>query len=253
MLKKRVIPTLLWKNIGLVKGEKFDSWRRVGSILPAIKVYNAREVDELILLNVTASIDKNESDYTEISRASKHCFVPLTVGGGIYCIEQVRELLLCGADKVAINSALYSRKELVAEVVNRFGSQCLVGSIDYKIINNKAVCYSHSGTVCEHLDPIEWGVELEKQGVGEIILTSIDRDGCFSGYDIETISKLSNAVSIPVIASGGANSYSDMLQVFQETKSSAVAAASIFHFTEQTPKEAKGFLDAHGIAVRKTV
>ncbi|MDB5037195.1 MAG: Imidazole glycerol phosphate synthase subunit HisF [Bacteriovoracaceae bacterium] len=250
MLKVRVIPTLLWKDVGLVKGERFDSWRRVGTVMPSIKVYNTREVDELILLDITATAGKREPDYEAIDELAAECFVPLTFGGGILNLEIVRKVLRAGADKVAINSALYDNTRLVSETADKFGSQCVIASLDIKKTESNAwSCFSHSGTKPTGKDPVSFAQELEKAGAGEILLTSIERDGTMVGYDLEIIQKISEVVNIPVIASGGAGNYEHMFQALK-AGASAVAAAAIFHFTEQTPLEAKKYLRQKGIPVR---
>lgn len=156
MLKVRVIPTLLWKNVGLVKGVGFDSWRRIDTVMPAIKVFNTRDVDELILLDISATLDKRDLDYEAIEEFSSECFVPFTIGGGIQDIEQVRKLLFTGADKVVINSASYRDPQLIPDVARHFGSQCIVASIDAKRMGNgKYECFSHSGKKSTGKDPRE--------------------------------------------------------------------------------------------------
>lgn len=252
MLKTRVIPTLLWKNIGLVKGISFDSWRIVGTVLPAIKVYNTRQVDELIIVDILATKENSKLDLQALKDFSSECFVPLTVGGGIKTIEDVREILYAGADKVSVNSALFETPELVTEIANKFGTQCIVVSIDAKKVDGKYECYSHSGTKPTGKEVVEWAKHLEKLGAGEILITSIEKDGAMEGYDLELIKKITDAVKIPVIASGGAGNYEDMYKALKEANASAVAAASIYHFTEQTPLEAKKYLTSKGIPIRKT-
>jgi cyclase len=251
MLKVRIIPTLLWKNLGLVKGVAFDSWRRVGTIMPAIKVYNARQVDELIVLDISATTQKRLPDFDEISEFSAECFVPLTVGGGVSTIEDIRGLLRAGADKVSINTATFDRPELIQEASARFGSQCIVVSIDAcRSVDNNYYCLSHSGTRATGIEVGEWASEVEKLGAGEILITSTERDGTMKGYDIDLVRRVTDRVKIPVIASGGAGTYYHMHEALYEGRASAVAAASMFHFTEQTPLGAKQFLSAHGIPVR---
>ncbi|MEK3719061.1 glycosyl amidation-associated protein WbuZ [Paenibacillus sp. FSL H8-0034] len=253
MLKVRVIPTLLWKNVGLVKGVAFNSWRRVGTVLPAITVYNTREVDELILVDITATQEQREPDYDSITDFSSNCFVPLTVGGGITDIKHVKGLLRSGADKVSINTAAYLNPGLITEISQAFGSQCVVGSIDVKKhADGSYECYSHNGTVPTGLGIVEWAQRLESLGVGEILLTSIDKDGTMEGYDIELIQLITKNVKVPVIASGGAGSYDDFVEAVQDGKAAAVAAASIFHFTEQTPRASKTYMAKHGIPVRNS-
>lgn len=251
MLKIRVIPTLLWKNFGLVKGVRFDSWRRVGPVLPAIQVYNTREVDELILVDILAGRENAEPDCESVDEFSSQCFVPLTVGGGVTSIAQIQALLRAGADKISINSATYADPALVEAAARRFGAQCIVASIDARRQDDNGYrCYSHAGTVATGRRPDQWARELEQRGAGEILITSIDQDGTMEGYDLELIQSVSRAVNLPVIASGGAGNYEHMRLAVQEAGASAVAAASIFHFTEQTPREAKAYLAAAGLPVR---
>lgn len=251
MLKVRVIPTLLWKQFGLVKGIGFDSWRRVGPVLPAIKVYNQREVDELILVDIVAQGSGDEPDYESIDEFGQDCFVPLTVGGGIARIEQVQRLLRAGADKVSINTATYAKPELVTEIAHRHGAQCVVASVDVRCMEPQNwMCFSHAGQEHTGRSVIEWVKELEDRGAGEILITSIERDGTMQGYDLDLIEKVVRAVDIPVIASGGAGNYQHMVDAVLKAGASAVAAASIFHFTEQTPAGAKAAMQAAGIPVR---
>ena len=251
MLKTRVIPTLLWKNFGLVKGVGFDGWRRVGTVLPAIKVYNRRDVDELILLDIVASVDQQEPDYAEIEALAAECFVPLTYGGGVNDLDVITRVLRAGADKVAINTAAYENPALIRDASNRFGAQCIVVSIDAKLNNSGTYdCYSHSATKLTNKELVSWAIECESMGAGELLVTNIDKDGAMEGYDLEMINMVSNAVSIPVIAAGGAGNASHMLQALVQGKADAVAAASIFHFTQQTPAEMKKFLSDNGVAVR---
>lgn len=252
MLKARIIPTLLWKNFGLVKGIGFDSWRRVGPVLPAIKVYNTREVDELMLVDIMASQDKTPPDWESVHDFADECFVPFTVGGGITNIEQIQQLLRAGADKVSINTAAFANPALVEQSARRFGTQCIVASIDARRADDgRYRCFSHSGSMATDRYASEWARELQDRGAGEILLTSIERDGTMTGYDLQLIESVVRTVNIPVIASGGAGNYEHMRQAIQEAGASAVAAASIFHFTEQTPAEAKAALEAAGIPVRR--
>lgn len=253
MLKTRIIPTLLWKDHGLVKGVGFDSKRRVGTALPAVKVYNLREVDEIILVDIKASAEDREPDYDEIAEFTQESFVPMTIGGGISRVEHIRSLLLAGADKVAINSAAYGDPDLVARAATRFGTQCIVASIDYRRLpDGRTECFSHAGQRSTGLDPVVWAREMAARGAGEILLTSIDRDGAMAGYDLDMIRRVSGVVNIPVIASGGAGSCDDVLQAVK-AGGAAVAAASIFHFTEITPLSIKTHLAAHGVPIRRVV
>lgn len=250
MLKVRVIPTMLWKKFGLVKGIGFNSWRRVGPVLPAIKVYNQREVDELILLDIIAHLPSEELDFESVVDFGHECFVPLTVGGGITQLDQVQKLLRAGADKVSLNTVLYSDPDLVSVIAKKHGVQCVVASVDVRLIDGQWKCFSHAATQDSGKEVVSWVKELEARGAGEILITSIDRDGTMSGYDLDLVSAVASAVDIPVIASGGAGSYQDMVNAVTQGGASAVAAASIFHFTEQTPAGAKAALAAAGIPVR---
>jgi cyclase len=252
MLKVRVIPTLLWKQFGLVKGVGFDSWRRVGPVLPAIKVYNQREVDELVLVDILAHKSGDDPDFESIDEFGQDCFVPLTVGGGITRIDQVQKLLRAGADKVCINTAAYVRPELVSEIAKRHGAQCVVASIDVRADSNGCwQCFSQAGQFSTGREVREWAREMEDRGAGEILITSIERDGTLQGYDLALIEAVAATVKIPVIASGGAGTYQHMVQAVTQAGASAVAAASMFHFTEQTPAGAKSALAAAGVPVRK--
>ena len=250
MLKVRVIPTLLWKDVGLVKGVSFDSWRRVGPVLPAIKVYNARDVDELILLDITASLEHRGPDTQSVADFAAECSVPFTVGGGIRTADHISNLLRAGADKVALNTALYEAPWVVDEAARRYGSQCVVASIDARRSGPGGyTCVSRAGSVDAGRDPLDVAREAVDRGAGEILITSVDRDGTMTGYDIDLLRCLS-ALPVPVIASGGAGTYADLIAAVRAGGASAVAAASMFHFTEQTPAGAKAALHEAGVPVR---
>jgi cyclase len=253
MLKVRVIPTLLWKQFGLVKGVGFDSWRRIGPVLPAVKVYNQREVDEIVLVDIVAHQTHDDLDFESIDEFSQDCFVPLTVGGGIVRIEQVQKLLSAGADKVCVNSAAYTNPNLISEIAKRYGSQCVVSSIDVRqdLQGKGWQCFSHAGKKFAGREVCAWAREIEDRGAGEILITSIERDGTFQGYDLALIQAVAQAVKIPVIASGGAGNYQHMIDAVKQAGASAVAAASLFHFTEQTPAGAKVAMQSAGIPVRR--
>jgi cyclase len=246
MLKIRVIPTLLHKGFGLVKGVRFDSRRAVGSPMQAVKVYNLRNVDELVFLDVSATAEGRGPDLELVDELADECFMPLAVGGGIRTVDDVRALLGVGADKVVIGTAALDRPEIVREAADRFGSQCVVVSID---VRDGRVC-AQSGTVATGRDPVDVAREVEALGAGEILLQSVDEDGVMNGYDVSTVARVSSAVSIPVIASGGAGTFAHMAGVLRAGGASAVAAASMFHFTEQTPMEAKQYLREQGFPVR---
>lgn len=251
MLKVRVIPTLLWKDPGLVKGVGFDSWRRVGTVMPAIKVYNTRQVDELIVLDISATAEGRLPDYETIEEFSAECFVPLTVGGGVRSLEGIRGLLRAGADKVAINTAAYESPSLIREAAEKFGSQCIVVSIDARRnAGGDHECFSRCGSKATGKEAGAWAREAERLGAGEILVTSVERDGTMQGYDLDLLKRVTDGVRIPVIASGGAGNYQHMVEAVTLAGCSAVAAASIFHFTQQTPMEAKEYLSSRGVPVR---
>jgi cyclase len=249
MLKTRIIPTLLYRDFGLVKGRRFDSLRAVGSATQAIKVYEMRGVDELMFLDVTATRQERGPDLVLIDELADDCFMPLTVGGGVRDVDDVGALLAVGADKVCIGTVAVERPEIVREGSERYGAQCIVVSIDAIRRDGRLRVCTHSGTRETELDPVEFAVRLEELGAGEILLQSVDRDGMMEGYDLELIESVTRAVNVPVIASGGCGGYDDMLSALKGG-ASAVAAASIFHFTEQTPREAKDHLGRAGLPVR---
>ena len=209
MLKVRVIPTLLWKQFGLVKGVGFDSWRRVGPVLPAIKVYNKREVDELVLVDIVAHQSDDDPDFESIEEFGQDCFVPLTVGGGITRIEQVQRLLRAGADKVAINTAAYIRPDLVNEIARRHGAQCVVGSIDVRAADGGWACFSQAGRQATGREVVAWARELEDRGAGEILITSIERDGTMQGPDLALYEQVCRG-GIRVVAAGGVRDEKDV-------------------------------------------
>lgn len=241
---------MLYKDFGLVKGVAFDSWRPVGAAMQAIKVYNLREVDELVLLDIRATLDRRSPDFATIDELADECFMPLTVGGGVRSVDDAARLLHVGADKVAVGTAAVESPTLIEEIARRFGSQCVVVSIDCRREGDAFGVYVRSGTKAAPGNPVVLARRMESAGAGEILLQSIDRDGTMRGYDIDLIQRVAAAVTIPVIASGGAGTYEHMTQVLRETGASAVAAASMFHFTEQTPLEAKKYLASNNFRVR---
>jgi cyclase len=251
MLKTRVIPTLLYRDFGLVKGVGFDTRRQIGGALQAIKVYNLRGVDELIFVDVTATQQGRTPDLALVDELADDCFMPLTVGGGVRAVEHIGQLLDVGADKVSIGSAAVDDPGLVEAGAIRYGAQCIVASIDYRIdADGDARVWTHSGTRSTTHDPVTVARRLEDAGAGEILLTCIDRDGTMAGYDLETTRLVCDAVRIPVIASGGAGAYEHMAEAV-ECGAAAVAAASIFHFTQMNPMDAKHHLASRGIPVRR--
>jgi cyclase len=250
MLKIRVIPALLWRETALVKGVGFDSWRIVGSAMQAVKVFNLREVDELVFLDIAATKEDTGPDFELIDEIADECFMPLTVGGGVRDAEDVRHLLQVGADKVALNSLAIESPSLIETLSRRYGAQCIVVSIDFRRTSDgAATVWTRSGTQDTGLDVVEWAVEAEKRGAGEILLGAIERDGTLEGYDLDIIRRVCEAVSIPVIASGGAGKYTHLAEALH-VGASAVAAGAMWQFTQATPLEAKRFLAGQGFAMR---
>jgi cyclase len=252
MLKTRVIPILLFKNpeIGLVKSVQFHRMRTVGNPVNAARVYNARNVDELIFLDIGARRDSRPIDFQAVKEIFKECFMPLTVGGKIEKLQDVRTLLLTGADKVSVNTAAIENHSLVSKIANSYGSQCLVVSIDAKKTSDGCKVFSHAGQYSTGLDPVSWAKQAEKLGAGEILINSIDRDGTMNGYDLQLVKMVSAAVKIPVIAAGGAGEPKHFIDAVLKGEANAVAAASIFHFTQYTPKSVKLEMQKAGIPVR---
>lgn len=251
MLKTRIIPTVLFKGVGIVKGVGFDSWRRVGTALQSIRVYNLREVDELIFLDIAATPDGARPNFQEIDELADSCFMPMTVGGGVQTIADIRDLLAVGADKVAINTAAVNTPDLIRDAASEFGAQCIVVSIDVKRRSDGTrEVVTHCGRTATGRNPIDWAKAVEGLGAGEILLTSVERDGTMSGYDVDLVRDVTAAVTIPVIASGGCGEYRHMADVLAGSRAAALGAASIFHFTEQTPREAKRYLSERGFHVR---
>lgn len=250
MLKIRVLPTLLYKENTLVKGVAFASDRRIGSALQSLKVYNRREVDELVFLDVSATRNGRPPDFAIIDELADECFMPMSVGGGVAKVDHIGQLLAVGADKVCINSAALADPDLISQGAKLYGNQCIVVSVDVRREQDGWRVFSHSGTRATAYDAVSWARKAESLGAGEIILTSIDRDGTMSGYDVEVTRRVTQAVSIPVVASGGAGEFSHMAEVLRDGGASAVSAASIYHFTQKTPLEAKHYLRAEGFNVR---
>ena len=250
MLKKRIITTMLWNGETLVKGSQFVNSRRAGSAITTIKIYNSRDVDEIIFFDINKNISKENHDLDFIRQLTDECNVPITIGGGIKEIYQINDLLFAGADKVSINSENFSNIDLLKLAAKKFGSQTIVAAIDYKKIGQNIFCMSNSGKVIEKVHPLDWAIKCEDFGAGELIVTSIDKDGLMLGYDYELLEQICNRVNIPVVISGGAGTYEHFLKAFK-SGASAAAAASIYHFTEQTPSEAKRYLLENNIPVRK--
>ena len=251
MLTKRIIPCLDVTEGRVVKGTKFLDLRDAGDPVECAVAYNRQGADELVFLDITASSDGRKTMVDVVRRTAEQCFMPLTVGGGIRTVGDIREMLLAGADKVGVNTAAVDDPELVSAGAEAFGRQCIVVAIDAKRNGDGTWrVFTHGGRTPTDLDAIAWARDVERRGAGEILLTSMDADGTKDGYDIELTRSVSEALRIPVIASGGAGSLQHMADVLQRGKADAVLAASIFHFGEYSVSDVKAFLASQGLPVR---
>ena len=250
MLKARVIPTLLYRDSGLVKGEKFDAWRQVGSAIPAVQLFNMRDVDELVFLDIDATRAKSAPDYALVDEIADHCRMPLAVGGGVASVDCARELLRVGADKVVLGTAAVQRPQLISEIADQFGSQAVVVSIDVTNVSGESLVVCVSGRERTGLEPVQWATRCQALGAGEVLLTSVDRDGTRSGFDIELVRRVTDAVTIPVIAAGGGGTPADFARCMVDGGASAVAGGAMFQFTQFTPRDVKLALREAGVPVR---
>lgn len=250
MLKSRLIPCLDVKDGRVVKGVNFENLVDAGDPVAQAKFYYEQGADELCFLDITASNENRSAIFDTVKKVAQVCFIPLTVGGGIRTIDDFHQLLLSGADKVSVNSAAIKNPDLISEAANKFGSQCVIIAIDAKknAAENYEI-YTHGGRNATGIDAVEWAKKTTALGAGEILLTSMDKDGTKSGYDLELIKKISAAVSVPVIASGGVGNLQDLADGIKAGASAALAA-SIFHFKEYSIKQAKEFLAEQKIPVR---
>ena len=250
MLKNRIIPCLDVKNGRVVKGINFVDLKDAGDPVEQAKIYSDSGADEICFLDITASNENRDTIYDVVKDTSKKCFVPLTVGGGVRSIEDINKLLNCGADKVSINTAAVQNEEVVIQSSKKFGSQCIVVAIDAKKNGDLWEVFTHGGRNNTGINAIEFAKKMENSGAGELLVTSMDRDGTQVGYDIDLMSKISSEVNIPVIASGGVGNLDHLVDGIKLGKASAVLAASIFHYGKYSVKEAKQYLDSKGIPVR---
>ena len=251
MLTKRVIPCLDVQDGRVVKGVNFVDLVDAGDPVEQAKIYDKAGADELTFLDITASLDNRDIIYDVVSDTAEHCFMPLTVGGGVRVVEDVRKLLLAGADKVSINTAAVNRPEFVGEAALKFGNQCIVVAIDAKRNGHGGFeVFTHGGSNPTGIEVIGWAQRMVELGAGEILLTSMDRDGTKSGFDVELTHAVADAVSVPVIASGGVGTLDHMVQGIESGHADAVLAASIFHFGEYSITEAKQAMRAAGLPVR---
>ncbi len=251
MLKKRIIPCLDVKNGRVVKGINFVELKDAGDPVEQAKIYSEGGADEICFLDITATYEKRDILTDIVRKTAKECFVPLTVGGGVRTIENIRELLLAGADKVSINTEAVKNIEFVKEAARKFGSQCIVVAIDAKKVSeNKWEIFTHGGRNKTGIDAVEFAKKVEDNGAGEILLTSMDKDGTKSGYDVDLLKKITNTLNIPLIASGGVGTLDHFYDGIVKGGASAVLAASIFHYGEYKIKDAKEYLNSKNVSVR---
>ncbi|NLO97050.1 MAG: imidazole glycerol phosphate synthase subunit HisF [Peptococcaceae bacterium] len=252
MLAKRIIPCLDVHEGRVVKGTNFVQLRDAGDPVELASLYDREGADELVFLDISASAEGRATMVEVVKRTAEHVFIPFTVGGGLRTIEDIRQILMAGADKVSLNTAAVQNPKLIEEGALAFGSQCIVVAIDARQVGEQRwEVYTHGGRTPTGLDVVEWAKRVEALGAGEILLTSMDRDGTKDGYDNLLNRTVSRAVSIPLIASGGAGNLQHLADALTEGEADAVLAASIFHYREYSIKEAKEFLEKRGIPVRK--
>ena len=249
MLKNRIIPCLDVKNGRVVKGINFVDLQDAGDPVEQAKIYSDGGADEICFLDITASNENRDTIYEVVEKTSKKCFVPLTVGGGVRNIEDINKLLNCGADKVSINTAAVQNSEVVEQSSKKFGSQCIVVALDAKKNKDGWEIFTHGGRNPTGINALEFAINMEKSGAGELLITSMDKDGTQSGYDIELMNKISTSVNIPIIASGGVGNLDHLVEGIK-SGASAVLAASIFHYGTYSVNEAKQYLASKDIPVR---
>lgn len=252
MLAKRIIPCLDVRDGRVVKGINFEGIKEVGDPVECAEMYNKQGADEIVFLDITATHEKRKTIVDVVSKTAQKVFVPLTVGGGIRTVDDFREILRAGADKVSVNSSAVNRPELLAEAADIFGSQCVVIAIDARRAEDgRFHVVINGGRIDTGLDTVEWAKKACQLGAGEILLTSMDTDGTKNGFDLELLNAITGEVNVPVIASGGCGKLEDFSEVFTKTDADAALAASIFHYKESTVSEVKKYLDRCGIPVRR--
>jgi cyclase len=250
MFKVRVIPCLDVKDGRVVKGVNFVNLRDAGDPVEAAIAYDAAGADELTFLDITASHENRDTIFDVVTRTAEACFMPLTVGGGVRTVEDIRKLLTCGADKVSINTAAVNNRGFVKEAAEKFGDQCIVVAIDAKRVGDGWEIFTHGGRKPTGIDAVGYAREVVSLGAGEILLTSMDRDGTKSGYDVPLTRAIADAVTVPVIASGGVGNLDHMVEGIRDGHATAVLAASIFHFGEYTVRQAKDYMAKAGLPMR---
>lgn len=251
MLKSRIIPCLDVKNGRVVKGVNFVDLIDAGDPVAQAQVYDQAGADELCFLDITASHENRDTIFDVVSRTAEHCFMPLTVGGGVRRLEDIRKLLLAGADKVSINTAAVHNPGFVREASEKFGAQCIVVAVDAKSTGpDKFEIFTHGGRNATGIDAVEWSRRMADYGAGEILLTSMDRDGTKQGFNLPLTKAIVDAVPVPVVASGGVGTLDHLVEGVRDAGASAVLAASIFHFGTYTIREAKEFMAANGVPMR---
>ncbi len=250
-LKTRIIPCLDVKDGRVVKGVNFVDLIDAGDPVEAAMAYDAAGADELCFLDITASHEDRDTIFDVVSRTAEHCFMPVTVGGGVRTTEDIRKLLLSGADKVSINTAAVRDPEFVARAADKFGDQCIVVSVDAKKVGDHWEIFTHGGRTATGIDAVQFAIDSVARGAGELLVTSMDRDGTKSGFDLELTRTIADAVHVPVVASGGVGSLDDLVDGVMKGHASAVLAASIFHFGTFTIGEAKAYMAANGVQVRQ--
>jgi cyclase len=250
MLKTRLIPCLDVKNGRVVKGVNFLDLKDAGDPVEQAKFYDDSGADELCFLDITASHENRGTILGVVERTAEQCFIPLTVGGGIRTLEDIRRLLKAGADKISINTAAVKNPQLVESAAKKFGSQCVVVALDARRTNNSYEIFTHGGRTQTGIDALDWAKRMESLGAGELLLTSMDRDGTQKGFDLELTQMIADAVKIPLIASGGVGKLQHLVDGVKVGHASAVLAASIFHFGAYSIGEAKSYMESKGIAIR---
>ena len=252
MLKRRIIPVLLLKNDRMVKGKQFQNYIDTGKPSSTVKIYTSQYADELMFIDIEATLGSRKALIKTIKEAAKYSLMPFTVGGGIKTIDDIRDLLISGADKVLITSAACENPNFIKEAVKVFGSQAIVAGIDYKLDKKtkKNLVWTRCGTNLTNISPVDLSEKLRLSNVGEIMLNCIDRDGMMQGYDLSLSKEISKNLDIPIISSGGAGNFEHLVELFKNTDISGAACASIFHFGDNCPIQARTYLRNHGVEMR---